>query len=667
MYHLRLTILIFLVALSSAVAQQQPIIVTSEDTLAVSTPFGGATGIIGEPDGWYYQVSGTWYYYSINKGLMPTVIAAPSQLPAGYSMSTGGSLVAFDGQGRMYLAAQDKAANPSVIIMMNDGTGLKSILSPNDRMTGTSLTYIRAFRLSAQGGKLMMLADVGPSTHLHLIIFDGKNWTDIVDLITSPLTLIQISQFLDSACLSDGQVSATWEPGPWAYRMNSNGSWKQVLSDISKIPPAVLALQCTEFGAVAVHSQLDPQGGSSTWQLASIANGSIQEQTVFSGSSIAEIPLGPGFTFSFIGTTKVVIAPGTGGLFKVADGKASVVVEPNKQPLNGIPIPWYGEGRLMLGIIPTVQNLVLSGSYFLFQPSLTATTYSGPVGGKIKLVGTDLVVNSQLPTVACGTATTSVDTDLSFTSSADLNGNCTVNVGGISLPFTLTVGPPMPIISSILDGATMKADPLALGMITIIVGQNFGSDTVVMLDGQTLPIDLLSPTQINTALLDSTHIDVDNHTIRVISNGVPSADTPVKVVSQNFAAFQIPLPGGLLIPMIIDQDGNLLGDPALSSDAFPLAQTHASSQLGIIGTGGGKAVDQDGNLMDDTVPDPAGPYFLVQSPNVQIDGVEVVPLFEGRLTGTRNKDIVKLQLPDDLTSGQHNVKIADNLYSFWVN
>jgi uncharacterized protein (TIGR03437 family) len=221
-----------------------------------------------------------------------------------------------------------------------------------------------------------------------------------------------------------------------------------------------------------------------------------------------------------------------------------------------------------------------------------------------------------------------------------------------------------PSITSVVHGATLQSAPLAPGMVVAIIGQDFESDSTVLLDGKAqLPVDSMTPTQINGAMLNNT--SVDDHTIAVTSGSTASAATKITVVAQNIAVFQVSdAASGQQTPLITDENGNLLGDPSFNSPN--LKQARAGGQLVIWATGGGAALDKDGNLVDDTVPNPAGPYALVQVPKLQIDGADVTPTSATRAPGSRSKDLIILQLPDDIASGQHTLTVGENTYSFWV-
>lgn len=240
--------------------------------------------------------------------------------------------------------------------------------------------------------------------------------------------------------------------------------------------------------------------------------------------------------------------------------------------------------------------------------------------------------------------------------------------GSLSKQIVLIVIPPAPsgpIISSIIHGATRQAEPLAPGMIIGIDGLNFGPDTSVLLDGQPLPVDFISPGRISASLLDSTDASIADHSITVVSGGVASTAMVIKIVPQNFAAFiSLDIVPGQQITMLTDENGNLLGDPSLNSPN--LTQAHAGGQVIVLGTGGGRAVDENGQLYPDEVPDALGPYLLVNMPLVQIDGTDVTPVSAGRVPGTRSKDQIVVQLPADISAGEHTLQIGEVFYSFWV-
>lgn len=227
-----------------------------------------------------------------------------------------------------------------------------------------------------------------------------------------------------------------------------------------------------------------------------------------------------------------------------------------------------------------------------------SVSYSGSASGWLSItpskgIGNGTVQAVALPhTLAPGTYT------------ATLNINAGPIAGTLAIPLTLTVTtPPSPTISSVLNAASLLAEPVVPGSITTVMGTLFGGSTLSATFNN-LPATILfsNDTQLNL-VVPSGLAGQTSAQLVVTAGGLSSSPTTV-----NVAAFE----PGIFAGGIVNQDGaaNSAGNGAAPGSIIALWATGLSGTGTITGNIGGQNI--------------AVPYYAGPAPG--LPGVQQVNL-----------------------------------------
>lgn len=240
------------------------------------------------------------------------------------------------------------------------------------------------------------------------------------------------------------------------------------------------------------------------------------------------------------------------------------------------------------------------------------------------------------------------------------------------------VFPCTPKISSVVQGASFQASPLAPGSFFTLFGNNLGSQAqagaaaafslggiAVQFCGQPARLVYNSGQgQVNGVVpVEAANNASCSFTAIAAGYTIPATPvtTQVQVVPQNIALFSAVINASLAVPVITNANYQLIGPPASG-----LSQARKGSVIILWTTGGGLTIPVVGD--DQVAPAQGAP--MQTTPAVQIDGVPASVLYAGLAPEYIGLYQVNVQVPATVPSGQVALTIATGTgsanYNLWV-
>ncbi len=432
--------------LESAFAQQQPL-VTATKAVLTATGYGPAPAFVSTSTGNYWMDMDGNLRSDIPTA--PSVIATTKDLAGMQTHS-----LSYDGQGKFYAAMTQQTggsyAPPSILapttILWNDGTGLKTLLSPNQIIPGTGdiflLCLLPSSQTSAGMGKFAMIALTAPNLASKSLttfwMFDGVQWMKVLDLATTKL-FDRVGM-----CASDGSMkfmaSATSTSGPDSvWKVGIDGVLKQITAPRSS--EALTQIACVEAGLLTRYTL------GNGLKFGFIPNGSDQEQVLVAGTDIA------GFAIQRVNTIAITANPASPWYFTTADGDL-VKMTPNQdgsttpKVLKGKNESPMGFGYVQLGIggrpwyslVDAKRNIT---SFLVFDPMSAPTSYTVGAGSNLVLPDDVLIPGIQNTLTLNGQVMTANE-DGSYPISMGASGTMigSLDIGGLfQISVTVSVTP----------------------------------------------------------------------------------------------------------------------------------------------------------------------------------------------------------------------------------
>jgi len=270
--------------------------------------------------------------------------------------------------------------------------------------------------------------------------------------------------------------------------------------------------------------------------------------------------------------------------------------------LNVLPVP---TAQTQVTVMPGSLSLTLPAGEGVTQP---VTVQSGATPVLISVSADTSWLGASLSSPLCdqsGRCATPATVTVAVNAPSlpgTYTGNAVIqwDTGSVTVPVTLQVTfnpaapPPPPVMSAVLNAASLAPGPLAPGEIVTVLGTGVGSAPTglqigpdgklattlngvqLLIDGAAAPLLYVSPDQLN-AIVPFAAATSGNATIQVISNGQQAASWDVPLAPSAPSVFTIPASG-------VGQAAVLNQDSSINAPANPAAR---GTEIQIFATGAG--------------------------------------------------------------------------------
>lgn len=416
-----------------------------------------------------------------------TPLVVETELPGGHRLGAQFGCVADQsGSTTVYLTAlhpnRTLAGLPVIRVMMKSGGVLTTLLesefttfsAPNPRADNISAfyTYTQAARVEVtRSGKLVVVGIFSPPSEVPgaapipqfmIVEWAGGQWKVVfnnsVDRRTNHFYSPVAYCTTGSGVLYIAAQALQTDKGAGVYRI------KEGKPTLVRNQSAIIGtgLNCGE-GGVQVYA-----ADEENFRYSYIADNAMSETVFFIGRVVDTVALSSRDTMAFVSPTEAYVVANR-SLVRVGGGVPPRLTKtPQQSPSGNILGVVLVDGRPLL-----LQQEKTNKAYWIFRPRLSGNI-SGRPGETVKLAGTDLVVESKVPTLSLMIGGKDVDYwpstlgEIAIVIPKDaVEGNyeAVVDVFGIKLSATLTVRGqaelPAPTITAVVNGASLQSGPLA--------------------------------------------------------------------------------------------------------------------------------------------------------------------------------------------------------------